>query len=140
MKHSSEEQHSHQTLSDAVSEIREAVLEAEASSVCHPETQRQAKAHIIVRVSRVVSGIAVCAAGVALTVLPGPGIPLLLAGLSILAVDIPFAAKLRTALLARTSKVTKHLPRAVKLVLATLGILAVLGASAISLLLLVVLD
>jgi hypothetical protein len=134
MKHSSEEQPSRQTLSDAVSEV------SEASSVGHPQTQRQAEAHIITRVLRVVSGLAVCTAGVALTVLPGPGIPLLLAGLSILAVDVPFAAKLRTALLARTSKVTKHLPRAVKLLLATLGILAVLGASVISLLLLVALD
>lgn len=127
-------------IKDGVEEVLEAALEAEAATVTHPETRIQAEAHIIVRALRIISGLAVCAAGVALTVLPGPGIALLLAGLSILSVDIPFAARLRTALLARTSNVTKHLPKAVKIVLVTLGVLVTFAVSATSLLIFLVFD
>ena len=56
---------------------------------------------------RIVGGSTTTLAGVALLVLPGPGIPLLILGLGILAKDIPVAARLH-------GKVLHHSRRAAR--------------------------
>ena len=53
------------------------------------------------RVARITAGLSLLVAGIVLLVLPGPGIPLLLAGLALLARDLPWARRLRHWLLER---------------------------------------
>jgi tellurite resistance protein TerC len=45
---------------------------------------------------RITAGLAVLLVGIGLLVLPGPGIPLILVGLTILAVDFVWARRLKT--------------------------------------------
>jgi len=59
-----------------------------------------ARAHPLLRLLRTAGAVVTIAAGTALLVLPGPGIVLILAGLGLLAVDYPAAARLRDRLAA----------------------------------------
>ncbi len=47
------------------------------------------------RVAIFIAGVAVTAAGIAMLVLPGPGLLVIVAGLSILAIEFAWAARLR---------------------------------------------
>ena len=58
------------------------------------KSRRSAKAHAR-RVAIFVAGITVTAAGFAMLVLPGPGLLVIIAGLSILAIEFAWAARLR---------------------------------------------
>jgi uncharacterized protein (TIGR02611 family) len=60
-----------------------------------PEKQRRTVTHHARRVAIFVAGIAVTAAGFAMLVLPGPGLLVIIAGLSILAIEFAWAARLR---------------------------------------------
>ncbi len=52
------------------------------------------RAHLGVRIARVTAGSMVTLLGLALLLLPGPGLAVIAAGLSILAIDVPFAQRL----------------------------------------------
>jgi hypothetical protein len=95
-------------------EFSEAAIVAELETGVREETAEAARSHIAIRVVRVLGGALMTLCGVALTVLPGPGVVLILAGLSVLAVDVPYAARLRAQLLERTDKATSMLPSALK--------------------------
>jgi hypothetical protein len=56
------------------------------------------------RALRLAGGWALLAVGVPLLVLPGPGIPFVVAGLAVLARESPWAARLRARLLARLGR------------------------------------
>jgi hypothetical protein len=58
---------------------------------------------------RAAAGWALLGTGVALMVLPGPGIPLFLAGLALLARDRPWARRLRVRLRARARRAVRRL-------------------------------
>jgi len=78
--------------------VTEAVKAELQTGTREPDTA-SAKAHLLVRVARGIAGALTVVAGIALTVLPGPGVLLILLGLGLLAIDYPFAARLRDRLL-----------------------------------------
>jgi hypothetical protein len=89
----------------------DAALEAEQRTGDHEPTTVAARPHLVVRLGRMAAGFLVLLAGVMLLVLPGPGLALIIAGLSILSVDIAFARRLRTALIERSDRATGFLPK-----------------------------
>jgi uncharacterized protein (TIGR02611 family) len=66
-----------------------------------PERQRP----LAVRALIVLAGFALLALGSALMVLPGPGIPVVAAGLGLLSLEFAWARRLRDWLLARAARV-----------------------------------
>lgn len=74
--------------------LEQAAIEAEFETGRREETVGEAKRHLLVRVARITAGVIVCGLGLALLVLPGPGLVVLAAGLAILAQDVPFARRL----------------------------------------------
>ena len=60
-----------------------------------PAKQRRTVSHHARRVAIFVAGVSVTAAGFAMLVLPGPGLLVIIAGLSILAIEFAWAARLR---------------------------------------------
>ena len=71
-----------------------AALAAERESGRREESDRAAQASLLIRVARITAGSLITLLGLALIPLPGPGIIVLAAGLSILAIDVPFAQRL----------------------------------------------
>ena len=69
--------------------------EAEPSETEQTARTRPAIVHHSRRIAIFLAGAAVTAAGVAMLVLPGPGLLVIVAGLSILAVEFAWAARLR---------------------------------------------
>lgn len=72
----------------------DAALAAEFATGDREDTFEEAKAHLVVRLARITAGVLVTLLGLALLVLPGPGLIVVAAGLSILAIDVPFARRL----------------------------------------------
>jgi hypothetical protein len=60
---------------------------------------------VIRRAATVVGGFGLLAVGLALLVLPGPGIPVLVAGLGLLSLEFEWARRLRVYVLARAARV-----------------------------------
>ena len=83
---------------------------------------------MIRRVVAVVAGFGLFAVGLALLVLPGPGIPLLVAGLGLLSLEYHWARRLRTWLLRRTARVTPA-SRNHRIVLGTAATVGAAGTS-----------
>jgi hypothetical protein len=79
---------------DELRDLEAAAIEAELETGRREETVEQAKRHLLVRVARITAGVLVCGVGIALLVLPGPGLVVLAAGLALLAQDVPFARRL----------------------------------------------
>lgn len=71
-----------------------AALDAERATGTREATEDAARASLIVRAARISAGTIVTLLGLSLLVLPGPGFVVVAAGLSILAVDVPFAQRL----------------------------------------------
>lgn len=90
--------HEHQRwrdeLRDELRDFEAAAIEAEIETGRHEETVEEAKRSLVRRALRIVAGTFVSAVGIALLVLPGPGLVVLAAGLAILAQDVPFARRL----------------------------------------------
>jgi Flp pilus assembly protein TadB len=63
------------------------------------------------KVLAVTIGSLLIAIGLALLVLPGPGVPLILAGLGILSVHYSWARRLRTRISAQTRRIVERLRR-----------------------------
>ncbi|MEY4009956.1 MAG: putative transrane protein [Actinomycetota bacterium] len=60
--------------------------------------------HVLTRAVRIAGGTATTLTGVALLVLPGPGIVLIVAGLGILGKDIPMAARLQQRMMTHAKR------------------------------------
>jgi hypothetical protein len=71
-----------------------AAIEAELETGRREEDEAEARASLLVRAIRVSAGLVVLLLGLALLVLPGPGMVVVAGGLSILAIDVPFARRL----------------------------------------------
>ena len=82
--------HHHERLSD----LERAAIEAEMATGRREESVAEAKRHILIRIGRVLLGIVVLIAGLAMLPLPGPGMLTIAAGLALLASDVPFARNL----------------------------------------------
>ena len=74
----------------------DAAVQAEFETGEREETVAEAKSHIIVRLARMCLGFLIVIAGIIALPLPGPGWLIILAGLSILAKDFVWAARLMT--------------------------------------------
>jgi uncharacterized protein (TIGR02611 family) len=72
------------------------------------------------RIATVVGGFALLLAGLALMVLPGPGIPLVVAGLGLLSLEYTWARRLREWFMRRAERVTPK-GRGPRIALAALG-------------------
>lgn len=83
----------------------------------HGDTER---AHVLLRLLRGALGGALVAGGVVLTVLPGPGLLLILVGLGILSVDYPAAARLRDRVLRHAAASGRHARAAARRILVLL--------------------
>lgn len=66
------------------------------------------------RVAIFVAGVAVTAAGMAMLVLPGPGLLVIVAGLSILAIEFAWAARLRDKAKDRAKSAAETASKAVR--------------------------
>ncbi|MCD9624124.1 PGPGW domain-containing protein [Rhabdothermincola salaria] len=81
--------------------LEEAALAAEMETGRREETRAEAKRSLLRRLGRMTAGSFLCVLGLVLMVLPGPGLLTLAAGLLILSVDVPFAARLLEKVRAR---------------------------------------
>ena len=88
-------------LHDAFDRLEQDAVEAELETGRREESVEEAKRHILVRVARIAAGVLVCLAGIAMLVLPGPGLVVLALGLALLAQDVPFARRLLDRVRAR---------------------------------------
>jgi hypothetical protein len=114
--------------------LYDAAIAAEQATGVHENTERRARTYLVVRLARMLFGYVVLLAGMVLVVLPGPGLVLILAGLSILAVDVPFAARLRTELVSRADRATGFVPKPIKVALIVAGAGVGVAASVVVLL------
>lgn len=72
----------------------EALIAAEYETGRREKTEVGAKAHVAVRIVRILAGTTVTIAGLVMMPLPGPGLPVLALGLAILARDVAWADRL----------------------------------------------
>ena len=79
----------------------EAAIDAEVETGRRETTRAQAVRAVLVRLARITAGFAVLGAGIAMLVLPGPGLVVMAAGLVILARDFVWADRLLTKVRAR---------------------------------------
>ncbi|HSL59185.1 MAG TPA: PGPGW domain-containing protein [Acidimicrobiales bacterium] len=109
--------------------LEEAAIAAEFETGEREETVEEAKAHLLVRIARILAGTFVVLAGTAMLVLPGPGLLVIAAGLSILSIDVPFARRLLDQVRARLPQdADGSVPRWV-LVMSVSGLVVGIGLS-----------
>ncbi len=72
-------------------EFRKAAIDAELAVGDAEDTRKQAWYHVILRLGRMIFGTLVLLAGLAMMVLPGPGVVVIAAGLVILSRDVKWA-------------------------------------------------
>jgi len=84
----------------------------------------------IVRVAVVVAGFVVVLAGLAMIVLPGPGLPVLAVGLAVLALEFVWAEILLERTVDRMTKTSDAVKRATRVQQVLLGLLGLLVAAA----------
>lgn len=108
--------------------LRAAALEAERNTGRRERTEEQAQRNIVVRIAIIVFGTLVTLAGLAMMVLPGPGIVVIIAGLGILASEVSWAERLLAYAKkkANVESVTAQHPwiKPVSIVLMVLGVAA----------------
>ena len=109
--------------------LRAAALSAEQATGEKEKTREQAKRHVLVRLALALVGTMVTLAGLAMLVLPGPGIVVVILGLGILAQVFPWAERLLTFAKQKSgADKVKDQPRWVKAVMVVASVAAV-GAS-----------
>ena len=79
---------------DRLDAIVDEAIELELETGEREETLGEAKRHLLVRLGLIVGGAIVTLFGLALLVLPGPGLVVVAIGLGMLATEVPFAARL----------------------------------------------
>lgn len=95
------EPEAHESFHERLEHFEEAAIAAEMASGRHEETVEEAKRGLLKRLARMTAGFFLVGLGLALLVLPGPGLIVLASGLVILSVDVPFAARLLDKVRAR---------------------------------------
>lgn len=74
--------------------LKDAAIQAEYATGRHEETEAEAKRHVVLRLATIVVGFIVLLGGVAMMILPGPGILGIIAGLGILSRELVWAEKM----------------------------------------------
>jgi uncharacterized protein (TIGR02611 family) len=107
---------------------RNAAIEAERDTGRRERTVEEAQRNIIVRIGIIIFGTLVTLAGLAMMVLPGPGIVVIIAGLGILASEVSWAERLLAYAKRRANvdSITAQHPwiKPVSIVLMVLGVAA----------------
>ncbi len=75
-------------------QLREAAIQAEYATGRHEDTEEEAKRHVLIRLGTIVVGFIVLIAGLAMMILPGPGVVGILAGLGILSRELVWAERM----------------------------------------------
>ncbi|MBK6857369.1 MAG: hypothetical protein IPG97_12695 [Microthrixaceae bacterium] len=81
-------------LAERLEVLRDAAIEAEYATGKREATEELAKRHVLIRLATIVVGFVVLTGGLAMLVLPGPGVVGVVAGLGILARELPWAARM----------------------------------------------
>lgn len=110
--------------------LKEAAIQAEYATGRHEETEAEARRHIAIRVATIAVGFVVLIGGLAMMILPGPGIVGIIAGLGILSRELAWAERMLEYAKekARVDEL-KEQPKWVQ-VLAWTGTIAAIAASA----------
>lgn len=74
--------------------LKEAAIQAEYATGRREETEEEAKRHVVVRLGTIIVGFIVLFGGLAMMVLPGPGIIGIIAGLGILSRELTWAERM----------------------------------------------
>lgn len=109
--------------------LREAMLQAEYATGKQEKTEEQARRGVFRRIGIIVVGFVVLLGGLAMMVLPGPGILGVIAGLAILAQELPWAERLLEYVKKRAKlDELKEQPRWVQALMWTFTAVAVVGS------------
>lgn len=84
----------HSGAREALSDLYESAIEAERETGIHETSIEKAKRSLILRILSIIAGTFITILGIIMLVAPGPGLLTIVAGLGILAVDVPFARRL----------------------------------------------
>ena len=111
-------------------ELGDAAVAAELETGAREVSVEDAKSHIVIRVVRMAIGMAVVVAGIAMMVLPGPGVLAISGGLFILAKDVAWADRLLQHLRKKVPGIPDDgkIPRSQIITMSVMG-LAALAAS-----------
>lgn len=114
-----------------MSNLRQAAIAAELDTGEREETVAEVRAHITVRIARMTLGTVVTLLGVAMLVLPGPGILAIAGGLFILARDVAWADRLLQYLRKRVPGIPEdgRIPRAQVVTMVFMALGAVLAST-----------
>lgn len=109
--------------------LRDAAIAAEQATGTRELTEDEARRNIFLRLAIIVLGFVLLLGGLAMMVLPGPGIAGILAGLGLLAMEFPWAKRLLdyAKKKSRVDKV-KEQPKWVQVTMWTLSAAAILGS------------
>lgn len=109
----------------------EAAIQAELATGTEEATLEQAKRHVLVRLGTIIVGFVVLLGGLAMMVLPGPGIVGILAGLGILSRELPWAERVMESVKKRAKlDELKEQPRWVQVTMWTVTVCSVVGSIA----------
>lgn len=109
--------------------LREAAIMAEYATGRQEATEEEARRNVFLRMGTIVVGFVVLGGGLAMMVLPGPGILGILAGLGILSRELPWAERLMESVRERAKlDELKEQPRWVQVLMWTITAVAVLGS------------
>lgn len=109
----------------------EAAIQAELATGIQEISIEQAKRHVLIRLGTIVVGFVVLLGGLAMMILPGPGIVGILAGLGILSRELPWAERVMEYVKKRAKlDELKEQPRWVQATMWTVTVCSVVGSIA----------
>ncbi len=109
--------------------LREAAIQAEYATGRREETEEQARRGVIKRLAIIALGTVVTLGGVLMLALPGPGLVTVIAGLAILAQELPWAERLLEYVKKRAKiDELQEQPIWVQVVMWTITVAAVVGS------------
>lgn len=111
-------------------DLEQAAIDAELASGAREETREQARSHVIVRIARMTLGFAVLLAGLAMMVLPGPGVFAIAGGLFILSRDVAWADRLLQRLRKKVPGIPEDgkIPRGQIITMAVMGLATIVAS------------
>lgn len=118
-----------ETLQSRRERFREAAIMAEYATGREETSEEEARRNVFLRMGTIVVGFVVLGGGLAMMVLPGPGILGILAGLGILSRELPWAERLMESVKERAKlDELKEQPRWVQVLMWTITAVAVIGS------------
>jgi uncharacterized protein (TIGR02611 family) len=116
---------------EARERLVEAAIQAELATGVEEVTLEDAKRHVLIRLGTIVVGFVVLLGGLAMMILPGPGIVGILAGLGILSRELPWAERVMEYVKKRAKlDELKEQPRWVQATMWTVTVCSVIGSVA----------